>query len=62
MKRLSIILLSLILALSLVACTGSTDGKAEPSDKTASTDPNVGDNDVAVPDSWFTNTSAEGQN
>ena len=55
MKRLSIILLSLILAVSLVAC-GNT------SDKTASTDPNVGDNDVAVPDSWFTNTSAEAQN
>lgn len=61
MKRLSIILLSLILAVSLVAC-GNTDGKAEPSDKTASTDPNVGDNDVAVPDGWFTNTSAEAQN
>ena len=62
MKRLSIILLSLILALSLVACGGNTDGKAESSDNTASTDPNIGDNDVAVPDGWFTNTSAEAQN
>ena len=54
MKRLSVIFISLVLALSLIACGNDASS--------SSSDPNVGDNDAAVPDSWFTNTSAEAQN
>ena len=53
MKRLSIILLSLILAFSLVAC-----GNNASADETGSTDSNIGDNDVTVPDGWFSDISS----
>ena len=62
MRKFAIVFLAFVLALSLVACGGNTD---TPSTEESSVEATVsteetsssavgGDNDAAMPDSWFT--------
>ena len=62
MKKFAIILLVLVLVLTFVACGGNTDTPSTEEssvEATASTEETSssavgGDNDAAMPDSWFT--------